>query len=305
MTDDEILDGAGFGKGNMSYWQTVYRTNEASIHNAGRAMEFAAVPPVAIELVGVNDSRQTEDCFIRTHPPYIRPYSDPVWRGYWPPYHYSCRTYPHGIYDTAELEAYGGAQAAYYQGTYVPPRPGFGGYPLDEESWWQLTPEMLERAREYGIDGEIAGAAINLGMKNYALELVEGYETLYTSASGGYVKKAGLANPAGKEKELARLAADEGHQIFFLPESHVESVKNPDIIIDGQTGDIKHVSKPSAGAVNGAVRKAREQGASFVLMRITDSLPWETISKEVKDRMGSRIKTALVWWQGAFRQIKK
>jgi hypothetical protein len=40
MTNDEILNCAGFGKGNMSYWETVYRTNEDAIHNAGRAMGF-------------------------------------------------------------------------------------------------------------------------------------------------------------------------------------------------------------------------------------------------------------------------
>jgi hypothetical protein len=29
---------------------------------------------------------------------------------------------------------------------------------------------MVKRAREYGLDGEIAAAAVKLGMKNYAME---------------------------------------------------------------------------------------------------------------------------------------
>jgi hypothetical protein len=169
MTDDEILDGAGFGRGNMNYWETVYRTNEDAIHNAGRAMGFEADHPVALELVGVNDARQTEICRTLTSPPFIRPYGDPVWKNLWPPFHFSCRTYVRGIYDGAELEEMGGADKVYQQGTYAAPQEGFGAYPLDKESYWRLTPEMVERAKEYGIDGEIAAAAVKLGIKNYAI----------------------------------------------------------------------------------------------------------------------------------------
>jgi hypothetical protein len=164
MTDDEILGGAGFGKGNMSYWETVYRTNQDALHNAGRAMGFEAEPPVALELLGINDRRQTEICRTLTSPPFIRPYGDPVWKKLWPPFHFSCRTYVRGIYDETELEAYGGAEAAYRQGTYAEPEAGFGAYPLDQESYWRLTPEMAERAKRYGIDGEIAAAAGRLGL---------------------------------------------------------------------------------------------------------------------------------------------
>jgi hypothetical protein len=164
VTDEEILNGAGFGKGNMSYWETVYRTNEDALHNAGRALGFEAEPPLALELLGVNDARQTETCRTLTDPPFIRPYGDPVWKKLWPPFHFSCRTYVRGIYDGAELEAMGGAEAAYKQGKYAEPEEGFGAYPLDRESYWRLTPEMAERAKAYGIEGEIAAAAERLGL---------------------------------------------------------------------------------------------------------------------------------------------
>ena len=172
MTDEEILDGLGFGKGNMSYWETVYRTNEATAHNAGRALDFAADPPVALELVGIQDVRQSDICYELTRQPFIRPYKDPVWQSLWPPFHFNCRTTVRGIYDAAELDEYGGPGAAYAPGPQVKPQKGFGGYPLDKESYWRLTPEMLDRAKKYGIDWEIAVAAENLGMKNYAMELL-------------------------------------------------------------------------------------------------------------------------------------
>jgi hypothetical protein len=306
MTDAEILNGIGFGRGDMAYWDTVYRTNEATCQNAGRALGFEEAPPVALELVGISDARQSDICYELTKQPFIRPYGDPVWQSLWPPFHFNCRTTVRAIYDPKELDEYGGADNAYKLGYKAKPEKGFGGYPLDKESYWRLTPEMGDRARHYGIDGEIAKAAINLGMKNYALELVKDYSTAYVPASGhGYVKVSEIAKPKGKEMELAKLAADEGHEIFFLPESTVEKIKNPDIIIDGQVGDIKHVSTPTDGAINGAVRGAYDQYVSIALMQVTDKLPWETIEKEVRSRMGSRIKTALIHWRGAFRTIKK
>ncbi|MDR2663064.1 MAG: phage head morphogenesis protein, partial [Treponema sp.] len=169
MTDREILNGIGFGKGDMSYWETVYRTNEATAHNAGRAMDFEAFPPVALELVGIRDARQTSICAELTKQPFIRPYNDPVWQSLWPPLHFGCRTTVRGIYDKSELDTYGGAEKAYELGTKAKPQKGFGGYPLDKESYWRLTPEMVDRARKFGIDGEIATAAIKLGIENYTL----------------------------------------------------------------------------------------------------------------------------------------
>jgi hypothetical protein len=200
MTNEEILNGAGFGKGNMSYWQTVYRTNIDTVHNAGRAMGFEANPPVALELVGISDDRQTEICRTLTNPAFIRPYGDPVWQNLWPPFHFSCRTYVRGIYDPAELDEYGGPERAYSQGNYAAPAKGFGAYPLDKESYWRLTPEMIRRAKGYGIDGEIAAAAIQLGIPQYAIELVKDYTTVYpagggTLPGGGYVKQSALAKP--------------------------------------------------------------------------------------------------------------
>jgi hypothetical protein len=88
MTDAEILNGLGFGEGDMSYWESVYRTNEATAHNAGRAMDFEAFPPVALELVGIQDARQTSICYELTRQPFIRPYNDPVWQTLWPPFHF-------------------------------------------------------------------------------------------------------------------------------------------------------------------------------------------------------------------------
>jgi hypothetical protein len=305
MTDDEILDGAGFGRGNMSYWETVFRTNQDALHNAGRAMGFEAEPPIALELLGVNDERQTETCRALTRPPFIRPWGDPVWKKLWPPFHFSCRTYVRGIYDRAELEEYGGAEAAYKQGTYAEPEKGFGAYPLDRESYWRLTPGMIGRAKEYGIEGEIVTAALNLGMKNYALELVKDYKTIHAPPSGGgYVKQALNSIHGEKEIGLAKRAADDGHQIYLLPES--KNRKNPDIILDNEIGDIKQPVSDKPGRIDEDIRDTGHKGATVALMEIRDEVPRQVIESTIKKRMRhSMVNRAIVYWRGSFFEVEK
>jgi hypothetical protein len=305
MTDDEILDNLGFGKGNMSYWETVYRTNEATAHNAGRAMDFEAFPPAALELVGIQDARQSDICYELTKQPFIRPYTDPVWQSLWPPFHFNCRTTVRGIYDKAELDGYGGTDAAYAPGNQVTPQEGFGGYPLDKESYWRLTPDMVSRAREYGIDGEIAAAAIQLGMKNYALELVKDYKTIYAPASGGgYVKQARNSTHSEREIGLAKKAANDGHQIYLLPENR--SKKNPDIIIDNELGDIKQPTSDKPGRIDEDIRDTGHKGATVALMEIRDDVSRQTIESTIKKRMAhSIVQKAIVYRQGSFFVVKK
>jgi hypothetical protein len=307
MTDAEILNGLGFGEGDMSYWETVYRTNEATAHNAGRAMDFEAFPPVALELVGIQDARQTSICYELTNKPFIRPYNDPVWQSLWPPFHFGCRTTVRGIYDRSELDAFGGPEKAYTLGTKATPQKGFGGYPLDKESYWRLTPEMVDRARKYGIDGEIVAAAIKLGMQNYALELVKEYTTIYIPAAGsGYVKRAINAPHSRREMSLAEKAADDGHQIYLLPENHKQDMKNPDIIIDNELGDIKQPTSKKLGRIDEDIRDTGHKGATVALMEIRDDLSWSEIESTIKNRMSrSIVEKAFVYWHGYFSVIKK
>jgi SPP1 gp7 family putative phage head morphogenesis protein len=305
MTDAEILNGVGFGKGNMSYWETVYRTNTGAIQNAGRAMCFGEVPPIALELVGVQDARQTDICRSLTEAPFIRKYDDPIWKDLWPPFHFNCRTTVRGIYDPTELDGYGGPEMAYRRGDFAAPEKGFGGYPLDKESYWRLTPEMVDRARHYGIDGEIAKAAVRLGMESYAMELVKGYKEIYASPSGGYAKKALNAAQSGREIGLAKKAADDGHQIYLLPEN--KSTPNPDIIFDGEVGELKQPVSEKPGRIDEDIRDSGHKGATVTVMEVRDDVPKNVIEATIRKRMNNSIvEKALVYWKGgSFWVLKK
>lgn len=154
-TDTEILEGVGLsGAGGGWYWENVYRTNVQTAYNAGRALAFDAVKPVALELVGVGDARQTEVCRRLTQPPVRRLYTDAFWKTHWPPFHFGCRTTVRAIYDPAELEG--------EPLTEVPageePAKGFGTNPLSSGNWWRELKTMAARARKYGVQGEIEKA---------------------------------------------------------------------------------------------------------------------------------------------------
>lgn len=154
-TDAEILAGVGLaGAGGGWYWENVYRTNVQTAYNAGRALAFDAVKPVALELVGIGDARQTEVCRRLTQPPVCRLYTDGFWKTHWPPFHFGCRTTVRAIYDPAELEEEpltdvpGGEE----------PAKGFGSNPLSSGNWWRELKSMADRAKKYGVQGKIEKA---------------------------------------------------------------------------------------------------------------------------------------------------
>lgn len=153
-TDTELLGELGLAGTNGGwYWENVYRTNVQTAYNTGRAIGFENVKPLALELVGIGDSRQTELCRSLTQPPVRRPYGDEFWQRYWPPLHFSCRTTVRAIYDPAELKEEPITRIP--NGIEKHRAKGFGTYPIDSDSWWEELPSMKRRAVAYGVQGEI------------------------------------------------------------------------------------------------------------------------------------------------------
>ncbi len=153
LTNDDLLDEVGMGPGSGAYWENVYRTNVQTAYNTGRAIGFEEVPPLALEMIVIDDSRTSPYCRPFAGKRIILPYDDPFWQTHWPPLHFQCRTTVRGIYDEDELPD-----------TYVRPddagaADGFGGYPLSNDSWWQELDSQIQRASEYGIQPEIEKAA--------------------------------------------------------------------------------------------------------------------------------------------------
>lgn len=151
-TDTEILNGCGLGgKGGGWYWENVYRTNVQTAYNVGRAIGYEAVPPIALELVGIGDSRQTDICRSLTQPPVRKLYTDAFWKTHWPPFHFGCRTTVRAIYDPAELQEKPVSEPVSEE----KPQKGFGTYPINKGNWWRELASMVRRAKKYGIQKEI------------------------------------------------------------------------------------------------------------------------------------------------------
>jgi hypothetical protein len=92
-----------------------------------------------------------------------------------PPYHYQCRTglqavYKSEIKDEVLLENPDVEDLK----KQFKPMDGFGGNPLDKESWRMMTENMVLRAACYNIFNDVESFARGNGMYNFALNLVKG-----------------------------------------------------------------------------------------------------------------------------------
>jgi len=157
---DELLKRAGFHRSNPWYWETVFRTNIQTAYNAGRAYQFRKAKPAYLEFVGITDARQTKICRARSG--VIRPADDPWWSSNWPPLHFNCRSTVRAVH-REEFETLGLSITRNLPSE--PPAKGFGVHPLESGSYWKLTPQMIERAKKYGIYEEIVKTAKELGLE--------------------------------------------------------------------------------------------------------------------------------------------
>ena len=162
-----LEDAAGIGQSPW-YWETVYRTNTQTAYNAGRAAEFTRNQPEYLEFVGIEDSRQTSICSERSG--IILPATHPFWSSNWPPLHFNCRSTVRALY-REEVEALRELDPEWKptQEAELPGRQsstGFGGNPIQTDSFWKMTPGMKERAEKYGILPEIISFSESLGIRS-------------------------------------------------------------------------------------------------------------------------------------------
>jgi len=241
------------------YWENVFRTNTQTAYTAGKLMQFKNNPPPAWRLLIIDDSRTSDICrgLLREGRRDIAIASDhPFWKEFgFPSYHYQCRTGLQAVYKS-EIE-----DGAVIENPNMDdmrarfkPMDGFGGNPLEKESWWKLTDGMIERATKYGIWPDILKQVADLDMISYQKELLQGYTHIYDGKKGGYVRQAKNWEYSKKEMDAAEELADSGHQIYLLPRS--ENFKSADMLIDNKIGEIKHQTEPTSSSITTELREA-------------------------------------------------
>ena len=169
-TEASLLNSTGLGASPW-YWENVYRTNIQTAYNAGRAAEFSRTQPEYLEFIGIEDSRQTEICAMRSGT--ILPATHPFWKANWPPLHFGCRSTVRSVY-VEEVELLREMNpnwdpTADARITRDPPPSGWGANPIESRSFYKLTPAMKERADRYGILTDIKALAKDLGLENIEL----------------------------------------------------------------------------------------------------------------------------------------
>lgn len=260
------------------YWENVYRTNVQSAYTAGKLRVFAENPPAAIRLLVIDDSRTSKICrhLLSQGSAYgmILPSSHQFWKTYgYPPYHYQCRTGIQGISQaemTKKRIPVENPTISSFRQKGFKIQPGFGGNPLDGESWWRMPKELAFRAANYGLFDEVEAFAKKNGLHNFTLNLVNGSDWRKLQGTQFSVEKAVKADPLQKEIAAAKILTEKGHSVYFTPENH-SGGKNPDGIIDGKTADFKIITSSKIDKIEDRIKECDRQGVRIACIVTPDN----------------------------------
>jgi hypothetical protein len=286
------------------YWENVFRTNTQTAYIAGKLMRYQKNPPPAWRLMVIDDDRTSGICRALIQEGkngLVLPSSHKFWSVYgFPPYHFQCRTGLQAIYQYQighGVEVENPSMKSLRRNFH--PQKGLGGNPIEKESWWKITPEMVSRAENYGILKDLPRQAYDMDMISYEKELLTGkYTRIYEGKKGGYVEAASNWEYSQKEENAAKELADEGHQIYFLPRTR--NAKSADMIIDNQIGEIKHQTEKGFKSLRDELLKAgAEQRARTVVMYPLDSTTKEEIELGLWRAINrTPVKTVILKWRG-------
>ena len=140
------------------------------------------------------------------------------------------------------------------------PQEGFGGNPIEKESWWRLTDKMKERIERYGIKGEVESAAKAAGLDNFDMRKDHNkIKTKYEKDFEYTVNMIKGSKPKDKEIEIAKLLEEKGYNVLFTPENKfIQGMKNPDGIIRNidTVIEMKEITSPNKGMINSRITEA-------------------------------------------------
>jgi hypothetical protein len=249
------------------YWENVFRTNTQTAYVAGKLMQFQNNPPPAWRLLIIDDSRTSDICrgLIREGKDDLVMASDhPFWKTFgFPPYHYQCRT---GLQAVYQSQINHGVQVENpvmknLQEQFKPMK-GFGGNPVDNGSYWMMTPNMFERGLKHGVINEfnfmdnIVSDFISV-WKGYKREAVgKGWIDVHETARG--------SKEFNKNYAVAQKLAADGDHIKILPVHNMENWKNPDYLINAGLWELESPSG-SKSSINHAIREGQAQAPNLII----------------------------------------
>lgn len=290
MTDFvKTLQADADGVGYAGYYEMVYRTNIQTDYNAGRAMEMANNQPVALEFIGIEDSRQSEICAARSG--VILPYNDPWWESNWPPLHYNCRSTVRAIY-REEAEATGlmdklktvSSDSLQAVASAEKPQGSFGKNPARNNEFWKVTASERSRINQALIQEELNGVVGQTVCSDFATAK-PGYTTVETT-KGGVRYPDTLPDHELKNIEIAKtLAEDQGYFVELRPTRKLDGNKQYDGWLNGlERLEIKDFETAGRGSMTTELGKAAAQ-APNVAVRIHHRGQVDTLIRALSGRI--------------------
>lgn len=230
------------------YWENVFRTNTQSAYIAGKLQQYENTGVVAYQLLVIEDSRTSKICrHLLTSSGYgmIISVDHPFWKKYgFPPYHFQCRTSIRAIWPSQVGKLGNMVENPTMKSlSKFKVQEGFGGNPLDKESWWRMTASMLNRIAEYNLAEDVLSFAKQNGIADNFKVLVddkwvedEGVIISSKRFEDGLKSEKVYKNDLYIAKQLARISDE---PVYLIPERN--EGKNSDTIFKGAYCEMKFV----------------------------------------------------------------
>lgn len=271
-------------KFSPGYFETVFRTNIQSAYNAGRLLQYKDNPPPAWQLLFIQDKRQSDTCKglqAIVHDGAM-PADHRFWKTYgFPPYHYNCRTTVRAVYDYSKDTPRVNPSMNSIRKAKFKPQSGFGGNPLEKESFWKLTKSMLDRVKRYGLKNDVEAFARKLGIENYDVRLVKPITTRKLTGTNYSATLVKGAEPLQKEINVARILEEKyGEKVLFTPKleiiNNTQGIKNPEGILVSRNKifDIKEIESARFERIADKIEEANEQKAELVIIHLVGEKPY-------------------------------
>lgn len=230
------------------YWENVFRTNTQSAYIAGKLQQYENSNVAAYQLMVIEDGRTSRICrHLLTASGYgmIISVDHPFWKKYgFPPYHFQCRTSIRAIWPSQVGKLGNMVENPTMKSlSKFKVQEGFGGNPLDKESWWRMTASMLNRIAEYNLAEDVLSFAKQNGIADNFKVLVddkwvedEGVIISSKRFEDGLKSAKVYKNDLYIAKQLARISEE---PVYLIPERN--EGKNSDTIFKGAYCEMKFV----------------------------------------------------------------
>ncbi len=268
-------------------------------------MQYQNNPPPAWELLVIEDGRTSDTCkgiVSLVGNGHALSSNHAFWSTYgFPPYHFNCRTTFRAVYD---YEIGHGTEIANISMSKIKrkfrPQAGFGGNPIEKESWWRLTDKMQERIERYGIKEEVEAAAKSAGIDNFDMRKAHNkIKTKYDNDFKYTVNMIRGSKPKDKEIEIAKILKENGYNILFTPENKfIKGVKNPEGVITNlnKIVEMKEIGSPNLEKIEDRIKEAVRQKSEIIVLNLKGDKEYskdkaiETAEELVQKILPKRIK---------------